>query len=358
MRPRKVQSSWAELVHRVGGIDFFFTSWINDRQVVGGGGGQKCLPFQQTGGSWLGGGGHDCHVSRQGGGWEGQKCLPFQQTGGSWPGVTRSWAPALEPESELSAWPAQLSWLRLPLLKNRKQTIVRHLRWKHANGRQVFNWRASEAMTLRWSNSELIMNRFVSGNWQWLPHKSSDETSFVFVFFAVPSTVPTSEALLPRRSSRHPSPPATPRAHSASRPRPQRSTGSDVRSLVGCHPKETLHCCWVTSVVFSSACSDSTYAGHHLLCPLLTTMLAKSRSQTEWASPQRADRRYVPPPILLCGLSDVEGFDQNCPRQGRREEHQDWGHHESVTWRATEAETFFIFLFYFYLCSDRWGWGW
>ena len=24
-----------------------------------------------------------------------------------------------------------------------------------------------------------------------------------------------------------------------------------------------------------------------------------------------------PPPILLCGLSDTEGFDQNCPRQGR-----------------------------------------
>ena len=97
---------------------------------------------------------------------------------------------------------------------------------------------------------------------------------------------------------------------------PQRSTGSDVRSLVGCHPKETLHCCWVTLVVFSSTCSDSTYAGHHLLCPLLTTVLAKLRIQTEWASPQRADRRYVPSPILLCGLSDAEGFDQNC--QGRR----------------------------------------
>ena len=165
--------------------------------------------------------------------------------------------------------------------------------------------------------------------------------------------MPTSEALLPRRSSRHPPPLATPRAHSASRPHPQRSTGSDVRSLVGCHPKETLHCCWVTSVVFSSACSDSTYAGHHLLCPLLTTMLAKSRSQTEWASPQRADCRYVPPPILLCGLSDVEGFDQNCPRQGRREEHQDWGHHESVTWRATEAETFFYFLFMQWLMRMR-----
>ena len=154
---------------------------------------------------------------------------------------------------------------------------------------------------------------------------------FFFFFFAVPSSVPTSET--------HQG------AYSASRSRPQKSTGSDVRSLAGCHPKETLHCCWVTSVVFSSACSDWTYAGHHLLCPLLTTVLANSRSQTEWAFPQRADRRYVPPPILLCGLSDAEGFDQNCLRQGRREEHRDWGHHESVARRATEAESFFIFIF-------------
>ena len=54
---------------------------------------------------------------------------------------------------------------------------------------------------------------------------------------------------------------------------------------------------------------------------------------------QRADRRYVTPPILLCGLSDAEGFDQNCLRQGRREEHRGWGHHESMALRATEAET-------------------
>ena len=163
--------------------------------------------------------------------------------------------------------------------------------------------------------------------------------------------MPTSEALLRRRSSRHPPPSATPRAHSASQPHPQRSTGGDVRSLVGCHPKETLHCCWVTLVVFSSACSDWTYAGHHLLCPLLTTTLAKLRSQTEWVSPREQtaatslhQSSYVD--------SDVEGFDQNCPRQGRREENRDWGHHESVAWRATEAKTFFIF----YLCSDWWGW--
>ena len=138
--------------------------------------------------------------------------------------------------------------------------------------------------------------------------------------------------------------PATPKTHSASWPRPQRSTGSDVRSLVGCHPKETLHCCRAISVVFGSGCSDWTYAGHHLLSPILTTMLAKSRSQTEWASPpprpQRADRHYVPPSIFLCGLCDVVGFDQNCLRQGRRKEHRDWDHHENMAWRARKTRTF------------------
>ena len=39
------------------------------------------------------------------------------------------------------------------------------------------------------------------------------------------------------------------------------------RWWASCHPEETLHCCRVTSVVFSNACSDSTYAGHHLPCP-------------------------------------------------------------------------------------------
>ena len=71
--------------------------------------------------------------------------------------------------------------------------------------------------------------------------------------------------------------------------------------------------------------------------PLLMTMLAKS--ETEWAFPQRADRHYVPQPIL----SNIEGFDQTCLRQERREEHWDWGHHESMAWRPTEAETFFIY---------------
>ena len=118
---------------------------------------------------------------------------------------------------------------------------------------------------------------------------------FSFLFWAVPSSVLTSEALLPCHSSRHPPPPATPKAYSASRPHPQRSTGGDVRSLVvlvGCHPKETLHYCRVTLVVFSSACSDWTYAGHHLLYLLLMAMLVLLRSQTEWVSPPESR----PPP--------------------------------------------------------------
>ena len=45
-------------------------------------------------------------------------------------------------------------------------------------------------------------------------------------------------------------------------------------------------------MVFSRVCSDSTFAGHHLLCPLLTTVLAKSRSQTERASAPKSR----PPP--------------------------------------------------------------
>ena len=55
----------------------------------------------------------------------------------------------------------------------------------------------------------------------------------LFFFFAVPSSVLTSEVLLPRRSSRHPPPSATPRAHSASWPRPQRR-----RQIVGRLPSK------------------------------------------------------------------------------------------------------------------------
>ena len=80
----------------------------------------------------------------------------------------------------------------------------------------------------------------------------------------------------------------TPKTYSMSQPQPQRCKWGDVKSLVGCQSKETLYCCWVTLVVFSTgtACSDSTYnAGHHLLCLLLMTMPANSRSQIVWVFP-------------------------------------------------------------------------
>ena len=132
--------------------------------------------------------------------------------------------------------------------------------------------------------------------------------------------------------------PPTPKTHSASWLRPQRATESDVRLLVGCHSKETPHCCRV-ALVFSNACSDQTHTGHHLLRPLLMTTLAKSQSQSEHPS-RKADRLYIPPPILL---STVEASGK---KGGRKT-----GGYKSMAWRATEAETFF-------LCSDQWGWGW
>ena len=148
--------------------------------------------------------------------------------------------------------------------------------------------------------------------------------------------------------------------HHGPAPRGPQDSGV-VRSLVGCLSEGDSALLRVTSVVYSSACSDSTYTGRHLLCPLLVTMLAKSRSQTESTptpgppSPPppphrhpRADRHYFFPPVL-CGLSDVEGFDQNCLRQGRREEHRGWGYPDNMTWRATEAEAFAFVVCIFYI---------
>ena len=154
----------------------------------------------------------------------------------------------------------------------------------------------------------------------------------------------TSEALLPCLSSRHHPPLATPRAHSTSQPHTQWSTGGDLRSLVGCHPKETLHCCWVNSVVFSSACTDWTYAGHHLLLPRLTSMLAKSWSQIEWAPPTREQIT----PTFLHQSSYVDSLTFRAlirtasGKGGRRNTKTEAT--MSVSWRATEAETFFHFI--------------
>ena len=103
------------------------------------------------------------------------------------------------------------------------------------------------------------------------------EFFFFFFFFAVPSSVPTSEAPFSSRSSRH----------SYLRLHPQRSTGGHVRSLVGCHHKETRPA--LIPSRFGRACSDSTYAGHHLLRPLLATVLVVKKQMIKPHNPFRCE---------------------------------------------------------------------
>ena len=95
--------------------------------------------------------------------------------------------------------------------------------------------------------------------------------------------------------------------HHGPAPRGPQDSGV-VRSLVGCQSEGDSALLRVTSVVYSSACSDSTYTGRHLLCPLLVTMLAKSRSQTEWAPPP-------PPPVPPTATREqtaTTSFHQSC----------------------------------------------
>ena len=90
-----------------------------------------------------------------------------------------------------------------------------------------------------------------------------------------------------------------------------------VEPSAGSTARSTPHCCRVTSVVFSDACSDLTYAGHHLLCPLLTTLTVKSRSQTEWGCLPTGTLPERPSINSSDEISDVEGLDQNSPRHRR-----------------------------------------
>ena len=94
---------------------------------------------------------------------------------------------------------------------------------------------------------------------------------YLFIF-CCPSSVSTSEALLPRRTSRHP----YLRPHSFRIAAPPFEVHRRRRQIVaGPHPKNTLH--GYTTLHFGGAsdtCSDSIYVGQQLLCPLLTTMLA------------------------------------------------------------------------------------
>ena len=111
-------------------------------------------------------------------------------------------------------------------------------------------------------------------------------------------------------------PPATTKTHSASWPNPR-------------GPQEETSDCWwdawsergtallpsLFSGVHYSACSVSTRAGCPLLCPLLTTVLSCRVRLSEH-----------PPPILLCGHSGVEGFDQVREDAGTVRLRSPWEH--------------------------------
>ena len=122
--------------------------------------------------------------------------------------------------------------------------------------------------------------------------------------------------------------------------------------LVGCPPKETLHCCWITLVVFSSACSDWTYAGHHLLCPLLMAMLAKLWSQTEWAPPPRDQ-------TATTSLHQSSCVDSQTLTDLIRTASGKGGGRNTETEATTRAwHERLQKLRLSYLCNDWWGWGW
>ena len=120
--------------------------------------------------------------------------------------------------------------------------------------------------------------------------------------------------------------------------------GPQESYLAGCHPKETLHCCWVTLVVFSNACSDLAYTGHPLLCPLLTTVLAKLYNQTDWAS--SPDSRLPPchSSILRCVLPQARK-EAGTLKLGSPQEHGRKGHirHFCVLYNEDEDDNWWCY---------------
>ena len=126
--------------------------------------------------------------------------------------------------------------------------------------------------------SQVLSDTFNCYEWVGLSHY------FLGVaFFAVPSSVLYLEGLALTHLTPASLPLATPKTHSVSHRCRQRSTGGEIRLFIGCHPKETLHCCWVASVVFSDACWFIVWKTPPV-CPLLLTMLAKYYAPCWWQS--------------------------------------------------------------------------
>ena len=107
-----------------------------------------------------------------------------------------------------------------------------------------------------------------------------------------PLSVLTSEELFPQHLSKHPYFQPHPGLIPHCNPIPR-------------GPQEEMSDCWWA--VRPEGDTDSTYAGHHLLCHLLTTMLTKLWSQTEWASPPESRS-------LLCPTTNLPMWTLWCSR--------------------------------------------
>ena len=112
---------------------------------------------------------------------------------------------------------------------------------------------------------DCLRSHQLSSSFQWCcGHSDKEETStwgesfFLFLSFCCSIICADLRGTAPAPLVPASLPPATPKIYSVSRPRPLRSTGGDLRSLEGCHPKETLHCCRVTLV-----CSVMPVLIHH-----------------------------------------------------------------------------------------------
>ena len=85
--------------------------------------------------------------------------------------------------------------------------------------------------------------------------------------------------------------------------------------IIGWLPSKRRHC---TATVSLQWCS--VYAGHPLLCPLLTTVLAKSQSQDRVSIPSREQTATMSLHQSSYVDFDIEGLDLNRLRHGMRQE--------------------------------------
>ena len=127
--------------------------------------------------------------------------------------------------------------------------------------------------------------------------------------------------------------------------------GAVVRLLVGY--TKTQQSCWVTCVVFSDACSDSSCAGHHLQCPLLTTLFVGAVIRLLVGYTKTQQSCWVTCVVFsdACSDSTCTGHHLQCPLLttlfAKLWSQAEWAGHEGIQMQRQ-----------FLLCNDGWGWGW